>query len=182
MRRHLESALALDWSKAGEIQYDMTEDGEVMRGVTGAGAHLVIAKDDIHAPVQAFLHPPVLADGMIQSCSVQFRNGGLLIRLLGGCPLFKYQSGTRGKSTHQVQRCRINLSRTAAGLAVNGHHFIFAQHWQQTTHPASKGRRKRLLKRTVIVSIAVIVIAAILLHFIYMPLDILMMKIISRFG
>ncbi len=70
MRRHLESALALDWSNADEIQDDMTEDGEVMRGVTDAGAHLVIAKDDIHAPVQAVLHPPVLADGMIQSRSV----------------------------------------------------------------------------------------------------------------
>ena len=64
---HLESALTLDWGKADEIQGDMTEDGEVVGGVTGAGAHLVIAKDDIHAPVEAVLHPPVLADRMIQA-------------------------------------------------------------------------------------------------------------------
>jgi hypothetical protein len=44
----------------------MTEHGEVLRGVTGTGAHLVIAKDDIHAPVEAVLHPPVLADCVIQ--------------------------------------------------------------------------------------------------------------------
>jgi succinoglycan biosynthesis transport protein ExoP len=42
--------------------------------------------------------------------------------------------------------------------------------------------RKLLLKRVAIVLVAVIVISAILLHFLYMPLDILMMKIISRFG
>ena len=42
--------------------------------------------------------------------------------------------------------------------------------------------RKRLLKRGAIVVAAVIVIATILLQFLYMPLDILMMKIIARFG
>jgi capsular polysaccharide biosynthesis protein len=42
--------------------------------------------------------------------------------------------------------------------------------------------RKRLLKRLAIAAIAVIVISTILLHFVYMPLDILMMKIIARFG
>jgi succinoglycan biosynthesis transport protein ExoP len=43
-------------------------------------------------------------------------------------------------------------------------------------------RRKRLLKRVAIAIAAVIVISASLLHFLYMPLDILMMKIIARFG
>jgi uncharacterized protein involved in exopolysaccharide biosynthesis len=42
--------------------------------------------------------------------------------------------------------------------------------------------RKRLLKIVVIVATAVIVISATLLHFFYMPLDLLMMKIIARFG
>jgi succinoglycan biosynthesis transport protein ExoP len=42
--------------------------------------------------------------------------------------------------------------------------------------------RKRLLKRGAIAVAAVIVIAGILLHFLYMPLDILVMKIITRFG
>lgn len=42
--------------------------------------------------------------------------------------------------------------------------------------------RKRLLKRVAIAVAAVIVLAAVLLHFLYMPLDILMIKIIARFG
>lgn len=42
--------------------------------------------------------------------------------------------------------------------------------------------RRRLLKRAAIAAAAVIVIAAILLHLLYMPLDILMMKIVTRFG
>jgi len=42
--------------------------------------------------------------------------------------------------------------------------------------------RKRLLKKAAIAFVAVIVISAILLHLLYMPLDILMMKIIARFG
>lgn len=42
--------------------------------------------------------------------------------------------------------------------------------------------RKRLIKRVAIVVTAVLVISAILLHLLYMPLDILMLKIIGRFG
>jgi succinoglycan biosynthesis transport protein ExoP len=42
--------------------------------------------------------------------------------------------------------------------------------------------RKRLLRKVAIVAAATIVISAILLHVLYMPLDILMMKIIARFG
>jgi polysaccharide chain length determinant protein (PEP-CTERM system associated) len=42
--------------------------------------------------------------------------------------------------------------------------------------------RKRHLKRLAVVVVAVIAISAVLLHFLYMPLDILMMKIIARFG
>ena len=42
--------------------------------------------------------------------------------------------------------------------------------------------RKRLLKRVAIGIVAVIAISALLLHFLYLPLDILMMKIIARFG
>jgi succinoglycan biosynthesis transport protein ExoP len=42
--------------------------------------------------------------------------------------------------------------------------------------------RKRMLKRIVIVVVALIAISSTLLHFLYMPLDILMMKVIARFG
>lgn len=42
--------------------------------------------------------------------------------------------------------------------------------------------RKRMLKRAAITAAALIVIAAVLAHLLYMPLDILMLKIIARFG
>lgn len=42
--------------------------------------------------------------------------------------------------------------------------------------------RKRLFKKIAIVTIAMIVTATILMHLLYMPLDILMIKIIARFG
>lgn len=42
--------------------------------------------------------------------------------------------------------------------------------------------RKRLLKRVAIAAAAVILVSIVLLHFLYMPLDILMMKVIVRFG
>ncbi len=42
--------------------------------------------------------------------------------------------------------------------------------------------RKRMLKRAAITAGAVIVIAAVLVHLLYMPLDILMLKIIARFS
>ena len=42
--------------------------------------------------------------------------------------------------------------------------------------------RKRLLKKAAIVTAVVLLIVTILLHFIYMPLDILWLKVISRFG
>jgi succinoglycan biosynthesis transport protein ExoP len=42
--------------------------------------------------------------------------------------------------------------------------------------------RKRLIKRVAVGIAALIVVSATLLHFLYMPLDILVMKIIARFG
>jgi uncharacterized protein involved in exopolysaccharide biosynthesis len=42
--------------------------------------------------------------------------------------------------------------------------------------------RKRLFKRVAIVAAVALVISAILTHLLYMPLDILMMKIMARFG
>lgn len=42
--------------------------------------------------------------------------------------------------------------------------------------------RKRLLKRVAIAATAVVVISVVLVHLLYMPLDILMMKVIARFS
>ncbi len=50
---HLYTALTLDRSETDEIQGEMSNHGEVMRGVPRACPHLIIAKGDIHAPVQS---------------------------------------------------------------------------------------------------------------------------------
>jgi hypothetical protein len=42
--------------------------------------------------------------------------------------------------------------------------------------------RKRLLKKLAIASATAIVVATVLVHLLYMPLDILMLKIVARFG
>ena len=43
-----------------------------MGRIAGPGAHLIVTKDDIHAPVQAILHAPVLAYQAAQLFSVKF--------------------------------------------------------------------------------------------------------------
>ena len=55
---------ALSWYrvKADEVQGDVPEHGEVMGGMSGTGAHLIVGEDNIHAPVQAVFDTPVIAD------------------------------------------------------------------------------------------------------------------------
>lgn len=55
----------------------MTKHSEVVRSMPGAGAHLVIAEDDIHAPVQAVLYPPVLTDRVIQARGIRRQTGNV---------------------------------------------------------------------------------------------------------
>lgn len=59
----LDAALAWDGIEADEVHGDVLEDGEVVSGMAGAGAHLVVGKGHIHAPVQTVLDRPMLADG-----------------------------------------------------------------------------------------------------------------------
>lgn len=44
----------------------MSHYREVMSGIPGPGAHLVITEGDVHALVQTILHPPVLAHRLIE--------------------------------------------------------------------------------------------------------------------
>jgi hypothetical protein len=56
---------AFTWSgvETDEVEGELFEDGEIMGGIVGAGAHLVVSEDDVHAPVEAILDVPVLSDG-----------------------------------------------------------------------------------------------------------------------
>lgn len=65
-----DTAFALDGIEADEVEREVLEDGEVMRGMLSPGAHLIIGKSDVHAPMQAILHRPVRANGGEQAGSV----------------------------------------------------------------------------------------------------------------
>ena len=49
----------------------MAHDSEVVRGVIGARAHTVVAEDDVHAPMDAVLDAPVLANRAVQACCIR---------------------------------------------------------------------------------------------------------------
>jgi len=49
-----DAARARDGIKTNEVQRDVLEDGQVVGGVAGAGTHLVIGEDDIHAQCRQF--------------------------------------------------------------------------------------------------------------------------------
>ena len=53
-------------------------------GVIGSCAHRVVAEDDIHAPMEAVLDPPVLANGLIQARSMGGQAAEVEAMLKGG--------------------------------------------------------------------------------------------------
>jgi len=46
----LDAALARNGIDADEVHGDVFEDGEIVSGMAGTGAHLVIGEDHVHAP------------------------------------------------------------------------------------------------------------------------------------
>ena len=87
----LEATFPPDGGETQEVQDEVTQDGEVLSGVIGTSAHLVIAKDHVHAPVQTVFDAPVLADGVIHSLCVGSQAAEIEAVLNGGfslaCPL-----------------------------------------------------------------------------------------------
>ena len=55
----LDAALTLDGIKADKVEGNVLEDSEVMGGMLGPYAHLIVGKSNVHAPVQAILDRPV---------------------------------------------------------------------------------------------------------------------------
>jgi hypothetical protein len=89
----LEAPFPLGWGEAQEVQDELTQDGEVLSGVIGTGAHLVIAKDHVHAPVQTVFDAPVLADGLIHSLRVGRQAADVETVLNGGFSLDRPLAG-----------------------------------------------------------------------------------------
>ncbi len=57
---NLEAALALVGIQAQEIERQVAQDGEVLGRVVGASTHLIVAEEDVEAPVATVLDPPAL--------------------------------------------------------------------------------------------------------------------------
>ena len=51
-----DSAFSFHRIHADQIQGELFQRGQIMRGVACAGAHLVVVEGNIHAPMQAILH------------------------------------------------------------------------------------------------------------------------------
>lgn len=58
----LDAAFARNRVKTNEVDDELLEDGQIVSGVAGSGAHLIVGKDDIHAPMETVLDRPVLTN------------------------------------------------------------------------------------------------------------------------
>ena len=47
-----DAALALDGIETNEVEGNVFQDGQVVSGVAGTGAHLIIGESHVHPPVQ----------------------------------------------------------------------------------------------------------------------------------
>ena len=50
-------------------------NGELMDGMAGTSAHLIVGEDDVHAPMETILDVPVLADGGGEAEGVRGKTG-----------------------------------------------------------------------------------------------------------
>ena len=69
-------SLSVDAQFAGfvpleQIESDAVEQGEVLRGVSGALAAQILAEGHVQHPVQFVFDAPVLAYELVQSCSIR---------------------------------------------------------------------------------------------------------------
>ncbi len=64
------TTLSFDRVEPDQFQGDVFEDSQIVCGMAGAGAHLVIVEHHAHDPVQAIFYRPVGANGVGQCLSV----------------------------------------------------------------------------------------------------------------
>ncbi len=67
----LDTALAWIGIEANKVQGDVLQNREIVCGMAGADAHLVIGEDDVQATVQAVLDAPVRPDCLRQASGVR---------------------------------------------------------------------------------------------------------------
>ena len=79
IRRLTFADLARDWSEANEIEGEVSQDSDVVRGMFGTGPHLIIVKDD-----QTIFDLPMGTHGLIQSGGIWGQAGEVEALLSGG--------------------------------------------------------------------------------------------------
>lgn len=72
-----DAAFSWDGIEADEVEGEVFEGGEIMSGVAGTGAHLVIGKGDIHAPVELVFDGPVLTNGTSGALGIRGQTGNV---------------------------------------------------------------------------------------------------------
>jgi hypothetical protein len=90
----LDAALSFDRINADEVEGDVFEDGKVVGGMTGTGAHLIVGEDDIHAPMQAVLHGLLMVSDFRRNLAAAFFPAHVL---LVACPPAWSRSRVNGR-------------------------------------------------------------------------------------
>ena len=102
-----------------QVQRKMLDDGHVVSGMVGSGAHLVISENDIHAPVQVVLDGPMLTNGYGDSISMS-RQAAQIETLFGAglslYPAFGFDDSKRGqpRPLFAAVQARQGIKRIAA--------------------------------------------------------------------
>lgn len=66
----------------------MLQDGEIVSGMAGAGAHLIVGEGHIHAPMQAVLHGPMRPHCLGQTLCIGGKAADVKTTLKGGLAVY----------------------------------------------------------------------------------------------
>ncbi len=142
--------------RTNQVQHDLLEQGEVLRGVVFADHAVVLAEADVEHPVQAVLDGPVRAhdpggdlalaahgiDAHQQALDVQgfeqLGDGSDPVALARDFLLAEHQPQFGREGADHVDRWGVTVGRTAQCLAVDG------EHANDPAHPAPEHRLERL--------------------------------------
>jgi len=91
------------------VQSKLPQQGEVVGGVIGAGAHMIVGKDDIRAPRQAVRDAPAHVDRLIDALHVGCDARVVSFAFAAVARCRKTNPRLRGKHADQMQRSGIRF-------------------------------------------------------------------------
>ena len=80
----LDAALAWDRVKADEIQGEVLQHRQIVRGVLGSRPHLILREGDIPAPMQTVLYPPMGTNRMCRTFCIRRQAGNVVTMFNAG--------------------------------------------------------------------------------------------------